>query len=431
MRRMGDKAVATALHPALPFVYTPGVPLMPRVLLIGNYPPDGQESMLRFLRLLGEGLPAENIAVETISPVPLFGRWVDPLQSTLGKWLAYVDKYVVFPWRLRRRVRALPAGAVVHICDHSNAVYVPAAGSAGHRVLVTCHDLGAVRGALGEPTDCPASRTGQVLQRWIVRSLGRADLIACVSSATLEDVRRLVRTPEDGAPPVRLVLNGLNASYQPLDPARAAARLREAGIELSSPFLLNVGSSLRRKNREGILRALASIKDRWPGRVVFAGEALPEELNALADELGITSRVAQIVKPSHGVLEALYNLAFAMIFPSTFEGFGWPVIEAQACGCPVLCSDAGSLPEVVGRSAFVCPAQDTAAFAGECLRLGDSSAARAQWRERGFENVARFTASKMIGRYVELYEALGHSPPHAGVLDGRRTLAGTNSAGSR
>ncbi len=377
----------------------------PRVLLVGNYLPDEQESMLRFGRLLLEGLRGGGVEVELISPAPFFGRWLHPVRTALGKWLAYLDKYVLFPLALRRRVRTLPRGAVVHVCDHSNAVYVPEAASAGHRVLVTCHDLGAVRGARGEATDCPASRTGKLLQEWILRSLGRADLIACVSSATREDVRRLLPGAD-----TRLVLNGLNAPYSPLEAVEVESRLQQAGFDLRLPFLLNVGSSLRRKNREGILRTLGHIKDHWPGQVVFAGEPLPEELTWLADELGVSARVVQIVKPSRAVLEALYNRAFAMIFPSTFEGFGWPVIEAQACGCPVLCSDAGSLPEVVGGSAFVCPAGDHAAFGEECVRLAESPPARLAWIEKGSANVRRFTTETMLGHYLALYRELSQTP---------------------
>ena len=368
--------------------------------------------MLRFATMMFDGLRAQGVTVERTAPGAVFGRWVHPLRSSLGKWLAYVDKYVLFPLALRRRVRALPPNVVVHICDHSNAVYAPAASSAGNRVLVTCHDLGAVRGARGEPTDCPASRAGKLLQNWILRSLSRADMIACVSSATREDVLRLVPGQNGRAPETRLVLNGLNASYRPLDREEADTRLRAAAaVNPETPFLLNVGSSLRRKNRAGILRTLAHIKDRWKGQVVFAGEALPEELTMLADQLGVGSRVVQVIKPSHEILEALYSRAWAMLFPSTFEGFGWPVIEAQACGCPVLCSDAGSLPEVVGGSAFVAPANDFAAFGEECLRLDNSPGARAEWIEKGFSNVQRFTTGTMLRHYGQLYRELAANSP--------------------
>ena len=391
-------------------------PTTPPVLLVGNYLPDGQESMLRFARMMLNGLRAHGRAAELISPGAFFGRWL-PVTHGLGKWLGYVDKFVVFPWVLRRKVRALGPGGVVQICDHSNAMYVPAAGSAGHPVLVVCHDLGAVRGALGEATDVPASRAGRVLQRWIARSLGRADLIVCVSTATKLDVARLVRRPDGSPPRTELVLNGLNAPYHRLDPSETRARLQAAELDPDAPFLLNVGSSLPRKNRAGVVRIFARLKDEWPrGQLVFAGETLTDETRQIACALGVGDRVVEMVKPSDALLEALYNGARALLFPSRFEGFGWPAIEAQACGCPVLCSDAGSLGEVVGDTGFVRAPDDEEAFAHELRRLLRHDDARRAWAQAGFRNVTRFCVDAMIDHYVRLHDALaGRAPALATV----------------
>lgn len=381
-----------------------------RVLLIANYAADAQQSMLRFAAMLQSGLPASGLEVETLAPARVFGRPA-AAYTGVGKWLAYLDKYVLFPWKLRRRARRLGRDAVVHICDHSNAMYVPAAGSAGAPVLVTCHDLGAVRGALGEATDCPASWMGRRLQRWIARSLGGADLIACVSGATLDDVRRLIRTPAGDPPRARLVPMGLNAPFRALPPAEAEARLRVfEGLDLAQPYVLNVGSSLRRKNREAVLRIFAAARDRFAGQLIFAGELLPPELVRLAADLGVGDRVMQMAEPSHDVLEALYSRAFALLFPSRFEGFGWPVIEAQACGCPVLCSGAGALAEVAGEGAFVAPADEDAAFVAELLRLQDEPGARKAWIAKGTANLARFRAGAMLDRYAGLYADLLTGP---------------------
>lgn len=381
-----------------------------RVLLIANYPADAQQSMLRFGALLNAELAGRGIAVETLAPGRVFGR-EKAAYAGIGKWLAYLDKYVLFPAKLRWRARRLGPDAVVHIGDHSNAMYAGAAGAGGAPVVVTCHDLGAVRGARGEATDCPASWMGRRLQRWIARSLGRADLVACVSSATRDDVLRLIRTPTGDAPHTRLVPMGLNAPYRALPTAEAEERLRVLeGLDLSHPFVLNVGSSLRRKNREAVLRIFAAAQEVFSGQLIFAGEALPPELVELAAQLGISGRVLQILEPTNERLEALYSRAFALLFPSRFEGFGWPVIEAQACGCPVLCSDAGSLGEVAGEGAFVAPAGDEAAFTIELMRLADEPAARASWIEKGTANLARFRTETMVDRYLRIYEDLLTGP---------------------
>jgi len=266
---------------------------------------------------------------------------------------------------------------------------------------VTCHDLGAVRGARGEATYCPASPTGKILQRWILRSLTRPQRIVCDSTATQSDVRRLLG---DACPPTEVVLLGLNQTLAELPIEEIDARLAKAlpNLDPQRPFLLHVGSSLPRKNRDGVLRIFSLVKNRWDGQLVFAGEQLSVELRDLAQELGLTDRLRIIERPTTPTLEALYNRAFALLFPSRFEGFGWPVVEAQACGCPVLCSDSSSLPEVAGAGALIRPVEDEAGFAEDLLRLTDP-AVRTALIERGRANLPRFATQTMIDRYLAIY----------------------------
>ena len=142
------------------------------VLLIGNYSADQQQSMQRFNTMMLQGLNAAGIDAELIRPQPLLGKF-RAAGRFIAKWLGYIDKYVFFPFRLCRKLAVRPE--IVHVCDHSNAVYVKRC--AGARVLVTCHDLLAVRGGLGEQTDSPASITGRILQRWILSGLRRANAL--------------------------------------------------------------------------------------------------------------------------------------------------------------------------------------------------------------------------------------------------------------
>jgi len=269
---------------------------------------------------------------------------------------------------------------------------------------VTCHDLLAVRGALGEDTDCPASFTGRLLQKSILRGLRRANALACVSNATLDDARRLL--PDyDGT--VILTRNALNYPYRTLDRNTADLRLASIpGIYRDRPFVLNVGSNLRRKNREAVLRSFAAALPRWNGGLVFAGQALTPQLRELAAALRITDRIVEVASPSNEILEALYNRALALHFPSRFEGFGWPVLEAQACGCPVICSDREPLPEVSGGAALLCDADDIEGLTAAILTLADRADAREELQRRGLANAARFTNAAMVGNLVALYERL-------------------------
>jgi glycosyltransferase involved in cell wall biosynthesis len=370
------------------------------VLLIGNYSLDQQHSMQRFGDLMLRGLTAAGVKASLIAPWPVFGKLFGA--RGWGKWLAYVDKYLLFRFQLRRHMGRHPS--VIHICDHSNAVYVKRGGKAP--VVVTCHDLLAVRGGLGEETDCPPSLTGRFLQRWILRGLRKANAVACVSRATATDAHRLVSRGEPD-PVIEVIPLALNFDYHPISSSEAQSILKSrAGVNSDLPFVLHVGSNLRRKNRDAVIRIFARTKEKWNGRLVFAGERLNDELTGLARQLGVSDRVIEIENPPGELLRALYNRATALLFPSRFEGFGWPIMEAQACGCPVLCSDTGPLPEAAGEAALLRDVADEAGFAADLISL-TSPESRAAWSARSLRSAERFSPEKMISQYVTLYGRVG------------------------
>ena len=356
--------------------------------------------MLRFDQMMLRGLRDCGVAAEVIRPPTVLGKF-QMLGATVAKWLGYIDKFLFFRWQLRRKLAKRPA--LVHICDHSNSMY--AMSCKGVPVLTTCHDMLAVRGGLGEETNCPASFTGRMLQRWILRGLRRADIVACVSRATADDVRRLVPAQSDRLR-ITVVEMGLNYPYQRLKREIVDERLsRFPQLNLNGRFILHVGSNLRRKNREGILRIFAKCADALDAQMVFAGDALSDSLRAQARDLHIEHRIVEIVNASNEVLEALYNRAHALLYPSRFEGFGWPIIEAQACGCPVVCSSAGPMADVAGAGALLHEPDDEEGFVADLLRLADPEERR-RWTAKALENARRFSAARMISEYRELYRSL-------------------------
>ena len=373
------------------------------VLLIGNYAPDRQQSMLRFGTMMLDGLAAAGVSAEMMQPAPLLGKF-ETAGAFAAKWLAYVDKFAFFPRRLRARLRTAPTPSVVHICDHSNAMY--ARHICGIPVVVTCHDMLAVRGALGEATDTPASATGRWLQRWIVAGMRAADAIACVSRATCRDTERIV-TAGAPKPVLNVITLGLSYPYRRLGPAETRARLAAVeALRSEVPYVLHVGSNLRRKNREAVLRIFASCANEWPGQLVFAGEKLNDALRVQAQQLGVAERIVDLGNADNELLEALYNGAGAFLFPSRFEGFGWPIAEAQACGAPVLCSSTEPMAEVAGDGALLRAADDEAGFAADLRRLVDPQE-QEHWREKSLANAKRFATARMISEYRELYRSAG------------------------
>lgn len=375
-----------------------------KIVLLCNYAPDAQQSMLRFGALLRERWQARGCEVRVIAPrrsalVEHFGRRT----QRAGKWLGYLDKYVLFPRELRRRLGSVDkmSPTVVHVVDHSNALYVPHASEPAAHWIVTCHDLLAVRGALGEDTDCPASVLGRQLQRAIAQGLARAAAVACDSTSTLRDLERLVPARAQRR---RVIPLGLSYPYRQIGDVEARRRLAKLrGVPWETPFLAHVGSNLPRKNKAGVLRVFARLKERWSGNLVFCGAELPSGLRAAAQAAGVGERVFAVSRLDDAQLEAVYNAAHALLFPSKCEGFGWPVIEAQACGAPVICSDRTSLPEVGGDAALVHALDDEAGMAESALKLTEP-AFRAAMVRRGLANLSRFDAERMIDAYREVYE---------------------------
>jgi glycosyltransferase involved in cell wall biosynthesis len=362
-----------------------------KILLVGNYVPDRQHSMQRFAAILRDGLLARGHEVQLLTPPVKFG-------GGGNKWAAYADKFISFPRVLRE---AAQWANIVHICDHSNAMYMSHVGNKPN--LVTCHDLLAVRGALGENTDCPATFTGKYLQRWILRGLQQAQYVACVSSATRSDLLRLAG--DDIAKRSSVVLLSVAPNMRRLQPSEAWERIGGLLGHRNKPFLLNVGSNLARKNRDGVMRIFKKVSQKFNCDLVFAGESLSAELKNLKKEMALNGNVIEVPQPDDATLEALYSGAFALLYPTKFEGFGWPAIEAQSCGCPVVASSSTSIPEVVGDSALLRAPEDEAGFAEDILKLKDAIL-HEELVARGFENVKRFTPERMVNDYIEIYQRL-------------------------
>ena len=383
-------------------------------ILIGNYLPDGQESMERFAQMLHTGLRQAGVGAEIWRPVPVVGGRIGDTHTGLGKWLSYVDKWLLFPVILRWRVWRRDLGGTevrFHVCDHSNAPYLGSLPllQAG----ITCHDVLAIRGSLGH-TDAyvPASRFGKILQQWIYGNLRRAKRLASVSELTLRQLLALAGpVPMSQPTGWRVIHNAFNAQFRPLAAAEQAAVLQRAGLALPPSFLLHVGSGQARKNRVMLLEMAHALGSRWQGNICFAGAAPDAALLARAQELGLRERVIAVVKPDHETLVALYSGCEAFVFPSFSEGFGWPVIEAQACGAPVIASSVEPMPEVSGGAALHADPADPAAFAAALLAL-QKPGVRQALVQRGLLHGQQFAPARMVQAYLALYD-LVPAPTHA------------------
>jgi glycosyltransferase involved in cell wall biosynthesis len=261
----------------------------------------------------------------------------------------------------------------------------------------------AVRSAVGELGENATGWTGRLYQRMIRYGLHKSPTVVCVSEATRKDLARLVNSSSQS---LEVVHNGLNYPYSPMDKSDAMSQLKALGIEEGSQYLLHVGGNHWYKNRMGVLRIfreLIRLQDMQDIQLVLAGEPGTAEMNSYITVNGLDARVTVLTGVDNEQLRALYSSARGLLFPSLYEGFGWPIIEAQACGCPVFTTNRPPMTEVGGSSAIYIDPQnypDAAGRIATALLLGEGGG------QAALDNAARFGAGAMVDGYISIYRRI-------------------------
>jgi glycosyltransferase involved in cell wall biosynthesis len=376
--------------------------MITQIVLIGNYKPDKQFSMQIFERLMKEGYLKSKLHVRVIRPLEIVGK-LGLNKAGLIKWLAYIDKFFLFPIQLlciRSLNFILFKPVHYHICDHSNAFYLYFLPK--HKTIITCHDVLAIRAGLGFPdTYCYASKSGKVLQRIILNALCGAKKLAAVSEFTLNQLKEIDNKTNSSKNWIT-IHNALSEKFVPLPENQIQEVLHKFDRLNNKAFVLHVGSDLERKNRKLLINMIHELQENWDGLLVFAGETLNTDLLELIQKLNVSDKILQIHNPTDTEIIALYSLCQAMIFPSYSEGFGWPIIEAQACGSPVITSNkAPMMNEVGGNAALYADPDNPASFANQFRKFNDKKF-RNEIIRLGYENAKRFDFDSTVRQYVEL-----------------------------
>lgn len=237
------------------------------------------------------------------------------------------------------------------------------------------------------------------LKSMVPSSLRRASRIAVPSQFVAHTLTRSFGTP---AEKIGVVRHGLESHFD--DATTSEDVLRDKYVLGDGPVLVFPAITHPHKNHVFLLRLLASGKGAWADhslRLVFAGsEGLAEhDVRALISELHLEGKVVMPGRVSSADRNGLLAMADAMVFPSEYEGFGAPVIEAMRCGTPVICSDQGSLPEVVGDAGLVCPLNESAwVNALDAVRVRRDELVRAG-RDRAQMFTAALSASELVQQY--------------------------------
>jgi glycosyltransferase involved in cell wall biosynthesis len=274
----------------------------------------------------------------------------------------------------------------------------------GIPTLLTVHDLSFVH----YPATFPANLVAY-LNRVVPRSVARATHILADSQSTKRDLAAIWRVPDDK---VTVLYSGVNERFRPVTDATALAAVRARYGLGDRPYVLAVGTVQPRKNYELLVRAFRAVAQAGPHVLVIAGGRgwLTEGLDAEITRQGVADRVILPGFVDDADLPALYSAADLFVFPSLYEGFGLPLLEAMACGVPVISSDASSLPEVAATggepAALLLPPGDEAAWSAAMLRLLTDETARQRLSTAGVAQAARFTWQAAARQLAALYERL-------------------------
>lgn len=382
----------------------------PRVAVICDFVEDNWHSMDLVATMLLERLKAEHSgefeAVRICPPMKL--RF--PLNGASRKLDQAVNRLWDYPSHLRK-VRV--GFDLYQIVDHSYAQLaheLPA-----ERTVVFCHDLDAFR-CLIEPERDPRSPLFKMMARRILTGMQRASRVLCGSATTRDEVLKHQLVP---AEKLSVVSYGVHPACSPDPDPEADAEIANllGPVTDDSIEILHVGSTAPRKRIETLLRVFAQVRELVPqARLIRAGGAFTIPQQELAAELHLHGAVATLPFLERPALSAVYRRAHVVLQPSSAEGFGLPVIEAMACGTPVIASDLPVLREVGGGAAWYCPVDDVDAWTKRVLEVARVDASqRAAMRARAIAHAGQYTWSAATARITEVYREMASSRGREGA----------------
>ncbi|MGH2524387.1 MAG: glycosyltransferase family 4 protein [Anaerolineales bacterium] len=273
----------------------------------------------------------------------------------------------------------------------------------GTRTLLTVHDLSFIR----DPESAPP-RLRRYLNTVVPRSVARAHHVLADSQATRNDLIELYGTPPEK---ISVLYSGVSEAFRPITGEAALAAVRARYGLGQGPFVLAVGTLQPRKNYVRLIQAFHEVSHAHARLVIAGGKGwLYDSIFAEVKRLGLEGRVVFPGFVADDDLPALYSAARVLAYPSLYEGFGLPILEAMACGTPVVTSTAACLPEVAGDAALLVPPTDWAALAAALEQALTGEAVRTTLISKGLARARQFTWANAARQLLETYRALAGSP---------------------
>lgn len=306
------------------------------------------QSMPRFTNMLVEGMKAKghNISVWTASPIFIKLAFI----PFFKKWLGYIDLYVVFPIIAKKRIQKCPYNTLFVFIDQALGIWIPLVSKKPH--VVHCHDFLAQLSALGEIPQSKTSFTGKIYQQLIRNGYTKAKNFISVSKNTENDLLRFLVNKNIRS---NVVYNGFSRKFNIGNVSKARCYItKKTSISLEDGYIMHIGGNQWYKNRIDVVNLYGEWRQAYKKNIplLLIGQSPDNSLFQAYIKSAYKADIHFLTNMPDDLVTNIYQGATMLLYPSLAEGFGWPIAEAMACGCPVITTNEPPMTEVGANTAF-------------------------------------------------------------------------------
>lgn len=370
----------------------------------------GSQSMPRYANMLSTGMQERGHEVIVWSPKARFYKL--SFTKSLKKWFGYIDQYIVFPLEVKLRLINCSSDTLFVFADQALGPWVPLVKNRNH--VVHCHDFLALKSALGTISENPTSFTGKQYQNFIRNGFSKGKCFISISKKTQQDLHELHRGKIVSS---AVCYNGLNRPFYSLNSEDSRSLLQaKLNIDLSNGYVMHIGGNQYYKNRAGVIEIYTTWRSLYKSNIplVLIGSEPTEELANLRQESLFKEDIHFITNLSDEYINSAYSGANCLLFPSLDEGFGWPIIEAMASGCPVITTNKAPMNEIGEKAAYYIDRKPTKASKKEQWKedgakklekvVALSKSQRAEAIEKSFNQSQKFTTEYSLNAIEAIYK---------------------------
>ncbi|MBY0427052.1 MAG: glycosyltransferase [Cytophagales bacterium] len=367
------------------------------------------QSMPRYTQMLSEGMNMLGHSVEIWSPK---GRMVNLSKGKWKKWFGYIDQFMIFPLEVKWKIKKLPKDTLFVITDHALGPWVPLIKKSRH--VIHCHDFLAQESAKENIPEHKTGTTGKLYQRFIYKGYSQGKNFISVSQKTQKDLHRFL-----GYEPKisEVVYNGINKPLKfknGYDSRKVVGNY--IGKDVSNGYILHVGGNSWYKNRIGVVKIYDYWRNKYssPLPLVLVGQSPSGDLLTAKSLSKFSEDIHFLTHMDDTYINDAYSGATVLLFPSMEEGFGWPIAEAMASGCPVITTGKDPMMEVAGKAGIFIDRfeigkhnyqkwlENSSAVLEGVIQMPEKE--RTKLVESGLENAKRFDTNQSILSIESIYK---------------------------